>query len=58
MIGMKVKALIPFAGIVTMGTGEVKQIPDDVARDLLSCGYVEAVEEEAGEDKKRGKTKK
>ena len=42
---MKVKALTNFAGIETMHCGEVKNINDEVASDLIKCGYVEAVEE-------------
>ena len=42
---MKVKALTNFAGIETMHCDEVKNINDEVASDLINCGYVEAVEE-------------
>lgn len=37
---MKVKALVSFAGAVSMGAGETKEIDDVVARDLLGAGYV------------------
>ena len=42
---MKVKALTNFAGIETMHRGETKNIKDEVASDLIKCGYVEEVEE-------------
>lgn len=41
---MKVKALVSFAGVVTMGVGEVKEIKDKaICEDLLQAGYVEEV---------------
>jgi hypothetical protein len=41
---MKVKALVSFAGTVTMGKGEVKEIKNKVLiNDLLIAGYVEEV---------------
>ncbi len=40
----KVKAKISFAGIVTMGAGEVREITDEATvKDLLQAGYVEEV---------------
>lgn len=48
----KVIAKISFAGIVTMGAGETKEIEDkSVVKDLVDAGYVEIVP--AG--KKKGK---
>ncbi|MCJ8008114.1 hypothetical protein ACFFF5_17825 [Lederbergia wuyishanensis] len=42
---MKVKALVSFAGAVTMAPGEVRDIKEKVIyEDLLSAGYVEKVE--------------
>lgn len=41
---MKVKTLTNFAGIETMHRGETKNIKDEVASDLIKCGYAEAVE--------------
>ena len=41
---VKVKAVIGFAGAVSMAAGEVRDIPEDVAAPLLKCGYLEAVE--------------
>lgn len=44
---MRVKALVSFAGVLTMRRGETKEIADDaVARDLLRAGYI-AVEKVA-----------
>lgn len=41
---MKVKALLSFAGVVTMGANEVKEIKNkEVYEDLLRAGYVEEV---------------
>lgn len=43
---MKVKALVSFAGIASMGAGEVKDIEDiSIVEDLLAAGYVEKAEE-------------
>lgn len=44
----KVKALKSFAGIVSMHTGEVKDIDDsNIVNDLVSAGYIEEVKEPA-----------
>jgi hypothetical protein len=44
------KALISFTGAVSMQKGEVKAIADEaIAKDLVRCGYVEALEKK--EDK-------
>lgn len=37
---MKVKALVSFAGAVSMYAGEIREIDDTIARDLLHAGYV------------------
>ena len=42
---MKIKAVTNFAGIVTMHRGEVKDVKDEIATDLVKCGYVEAVKD-------------
>lgn len=37
----KVKAKISFAGLVSMGAGEIREITDtEVLKDLISAGYV------------------
>lgn len=41
---MKVKALESFAGVVSMGRGQIKEIEDKaVCEDLIQAGYVEEV---------------
>jgi hypothetical protein len=41
---MKVKALESFAGAVTMGAGEEREIHDEeIVRDLLNARYVEEI---------------
>ena len=55
------RALRSFSGLVSMIKGEVKDIPNKwIAKDLLACGYIEAVEETvpAKEEKKETKPKK
>ena len=42
---MKVKALISFSGVISMGKGELRNIETkEVLSDLIRCGYVEPVE--------------
>ncbi len=44
MIDLKVKALVSFAGLVTMGVGETKDINDKVVlNDLIKAKFVEPV---------------
>lgn len=46
---MLVKANVSFAGLVTMFGGEERDIKDEqVAKDLLACGYVRLLEENKG----------
>lgn len=40
---MKVKAIKSFVGLICMVEGDIKEIPEDIGRDLLSCGYVEEI---------------
>ena len=41
---MKVKALVSFAGVFSMGCGEVKECSDKaILLDLLQAGYIEKV---------------
>lgn len=43
---MKVKALVSFAGVnVSMAMGEVGEIPDPIAKDLIKAKYVEQIGE-------------
>lgn len=49
---MKVKALVSFAGKVTMAPNEIREIKnEEVLNDLLRAGYVEVVEETDVKDK-------
>lgn len=42
----KVKAKLSFAGVVTMGVGEVRDITDKaIVKDLVQAGYVEEVKD-------------
>lgn len=41
---MKVKALISFGGLISMGIGEVRDIEnEDIVKDLLKADYVKRV---------------
>lgn len=63
---MKVRATTNFAGEICMATGEVRDVPENIAAPLLKCGYLElaepekAVEPEKAEDpeKAAGTSKK
>ena len=37
---MKVKALVGFAGAVSMAAGETRELDETIARDLLRAGYI------------------
>ncbi|MCM3599387.1 hypothetical protein M3175_01485 [Robertmurraya korlensis] len=44
---MKVKALVSFAGVISMAFKEVREIEDkDICEDLIRAGYVEPLESE------------
>lgn len=56
---MKVRATVSFCGAVTMAKEEVRECADnDTLKDLLSCGYVEPVEEQKAVKKGEGKRSK
>lgn len=38
---MKYKATVSFAGEITMGRGEVRDVSDDIAAPLVADGYLE-----------------
>lgn len=40
---MKIKALVSFAGVVTMGVGEVRDVPANIANDLIQAKYAEKI---------------
>lgn len=46
---MIVKSLISFCGAVSMAKGDVKEIDDALARDLLGIGYVEEIRRKTNE---------
>lgn len=46
---MKVKATTSFAGEICMATGEVRDVPENIAAPLLKCGYLEPVDPEKAE---------
>ena len=44
---MKYRALVTFAGVeVSMAMGEVKEVPEPIAKDLLNAKYIEKAEGE------------
>lgn len=36
---MKIKALVSFAGVVTMGVNEEREVGEEIAKDLINAGY-------------------
>lgn len=50
---MKIKANIGFVGLVSMMKGEVKEVADEIGRDLITAGHAEEVQ-----PKKRTRTTK
>ena len=52
------KAKVTFVGQVSMVKGEVREIPDRFAEDLLSAKYIEKVEAEKPKTTKKKTTKK
>lgn len=55
---MKIKALKSFAGKYTMAMGEVANVPDPIAKDLIKCKYAEKAERNKNEQGKIPKTSK
>lgn len=41
---MKIKALTSFCGAVSMFAGEVREVADEVARDLINAGHAASYE--------------
>lgn len=52
---MKVKALVSFSGLESMAMGEVKDIDESIAKDLLHAKYVEAIGKEDKHESKNAK---
>lgn len=42
---MKIKALKSFCGTVTMGIGDVRDVEEKMASELIGAGYAQSVEE-------------
>ena len=40
---VKIKALVSFAGVVTMGVNEEREVNAEIAKDLIKAGYAEEV---------------
>lgn len=40
---VKIRALVSFAGKVTMAPGQIRDVPDDIAEDLIQAKYAEKV---------------
>lgn len=54
----KIKALVGFAGVVTLAAGQTADVTDEAAADLLKAGFAEEVAEEKAAPKKKGGAKK
>lgn len=39
----EIKAIMPFAGVVSMAAGETKEVSNEIAADLVSAGYAEEI---------------
>lgn len=56
---MKIKALVSFAGAVSMAKGETRDVADErLAASLITCRYAERVNENEAERSKPAKRKK
>ena len=49
---MLVKAKVSFAGLVTMSKGEIREVCEEVAADLLRAGYASEVKVSKAKNKK------
>lgn len=50
---MLYKALVTFAGMASMHAGEVRELDDNMAADLLRAGYIEQVPADTSQRKPR-----
>lgn len=56
---MKIKALCSFVGTVCMAKNEVMEVSDELASDLISAGYAQALDaERPKKEVKRGENKR
>ena len=46
-----VKAVVSFAGMVSMAAGETREVSNDIAADLITAGYVKEVKAERTQKK-------
>lgn len=51
---MRIKALVSFAGIITMNIGEVREVEEKLASSLISCGYADEITEAGDADEDIG----
>lgn len=51
---IKVVCLVPFAGTISMAKGEVREVSDEVAADLIQAGYVEKEKPPKAKKEKKG----
>lgn len=49
----EIRALASFAGAVSMFPGEVRQVSDALAADLVGAGYAQLVEPDGAQDRPR-----
>lgn len=49
---MKVKALVSFAGVVTMSAGEEREISLEIAKSLLKANYIEEIKKKKASEVK------
>lgn len=54
---MKYRAIISFAGQVTMRKGEERELKSSLASPLVKCGYLEAVKAVKKKENKRNNTR-
>ena len=53
---MKIKALVPFSGVLTMAPGEIREYNNkEVIADLLRAGYIEEVAASLKKSSKKSK---
>lgn len=45
---MLIKALVSFAGVVSLAVGETREVDDPIATELIRVGYAEAVKKRGG----------
>jgi len=51
---MRIKAIVSFAGMITMNIGEVREVEEKLASSLISCGYAVEITEAGDADEDIG----